>query len=54
MALILILSAVLALSNGYVFPGNEYEYSVRRDSLKKAEREFEGKVTDLTEVQFVI
>ena len=33
-----------------MFPANEYEFSVRRDSLKEAERLFEGKITSLTEV----
>ena len=41
---------VCAFSQSYTFPANEYEFSIRRDALKQAERIFEGKSNDLTEV----
>ena len=41
---------VCAFSQSFTFPANEYEFSIRRDALKQAERIFEGKSTDLTEV----
>ena len=41
---------VCVFSQSFTFPANEYEFSIRRDALKQAERIFEGKSTDLTEV----
>ena len=41
---------VCVFSQSYTFPANEYEFSIRRDALKQAERIFEGKSNDLTEV----
>ena len=46
---LLFVSCIVASSEG--FPANEYEFSIRRDSLKEAERIFEGKITGLTKVQ---
>ena len=43
-------SCTLLCCNVFAFPANEYEFSIRRDSLKDAERIFEGKITNLTQV----
>ena len=36
------------------YPANEYEYSIKRQWLKEDEREYQGKVDDLTQVIFFI
>ena len=48
--LLVLVACALLCYDVFAFPANEYEFSIRRDSLKKAERIFEGKITDLTEV----
>ena len=51
MNLVLVLVACTLLCyTVFGFPANEYEFSIRRDSLKESERIFEGKITNLTEV----
>ena len=47
---IVISLAGLAKGQDYAFPANEYSYSLQRDSLKEAENEYQGKISDLTEV----
>ena len=50
LGLVLYTVCLFTFSQSYTFPANEYEFSIRRDSLKQAERIFEGKTNDLTEV----